>query len=1031
MRKRLLSLVIVAIMIFCCCVPAFALENDGEQTKYTVHFDMEEHGTQLPDQYIEPSGKITEPPVQFADGLMTDGWYRYYAIRDESSRWDFERDVVNKDTTLWTIWKPAHVVTLIPTVPAYDPVEFYFPDGHHLSEYGYDYMLKEFENKTEYVYDGLYLDKACTEYVSSTTPILNNITLYVKYLYPLKELDLNLKTPVAGEVQDPTLTLESSDPKWAIHVDEQGTWMKSLGGDDEYVEMEDGEKFAVGRCYKYSRPFFKFGYADNWIYDPENLTVRINGAKTDFIAEYWILPKEYFHLSFEFAIPSEVTYDMQGHGTQVWPDKVKPGECLKEPTEPTCKFFCFTGWYTSADLDEKFDFTTKINDNMTLYAGWEPATEIVDAKMQIPQLHFNAGDTVQSVTSSYERDVSASKVSWEKSADGTTYESMSSGDEFLPNMYYRAQMTLETDPETPFFEDLSVTVCGSAEGVSFERSTDSKLEVTYVKHLVKTTNIVSFDTLGKGSAPYDQEIEEGLTAEKPSDPREYEYDFCGWYTDTEFKNKFDFATPIVSDIKLYARWRRPIRILHVTLPELFVYERAPENVTVSTEYGSDALNGSAYKADWEAVTCATSIIWNTLKAFEPGQTYRIPNLLVKPVGESYYFTDDLTIVSDLGKAEITGLGSDLVSVCITVTIEDENKPKTQHAVVYRMNGHGMQLAPQYVLDGKKAVEPARPTENGWHFNDWYSDEYCTDKFDFSASVTEDIILYAKWSPVYTVTFNMNGHGTQIDPQNVISGSRVTEPEDPSEAGWLFDGWYMYDDFSREFNFKRSIYGNTEIFAKWTANSYVITEGADSEWIKDSVNGQAFRANIPFEKFTNVKVDNTLVEETNYTAVSGSTLVAFTPDYLETLSIGEHSLIIEATDGAASCKFQVKALEPEMPVLVTVSFDMKGHGIQIDSQTFAENGKATQPTDPTAEGYTFNGWYIDTDLSAKYDFDAAVTSDLTLYAKWIETAEPDVPATWDDSHIWMWLAVLFASIGTIMTVIIYRKTTEKQDKKVHF
>ncbi len=36
-----------------------------------------------------------------------------------------------------------------------------------------------------------------------------------------------------------------------------------------------------------------------------------------------------------------------------------------------------------------------------------------------------------------------------------------------------------------------------------------------------------------------------------------------------------------------------------------------------------------------------------------------------------------------------------------------------------------------------------------------------------------------------------------------------------------------------------------------------------------------------------------------------------------------------------------------------------------------------------EGYDFDGWYSDKDLTKKYDFNAPVESDMTLYAKWTE------------------------------------------------
>ncbi len=64
----------------------------------------------------------------------------------------------------------------------------------------------------------------------------------------------------------------------------------------------------------------------------------------------------------------------------------------------------------------------------------------------------------------------------------------------------------------------------------------------------------------------------------------------------------------------------------------------------------------------------------------------------------------------------------------------------------------------------------------------------------------------------------------------------------------------------------------------------------------------------------------------------------------------------------------------------VSFNT-GEGSKVDFQTTAANGSVTKPADPTREGYTFAGWYTDEACTEAYDFSAAVTADMTLYAKW--------------------------------------------------
>ena len=69
----------------------------------------------------------------------------------------------------------------------------------------------------------------------------------------------------------------------------------------------------------------------------------------------------------------------------------------------------------------------------------------------------------------------------------------------------------------------------------------------------------------------------------------------------------------------------------------------------------------------------------------------------------------------------------------------------------------------------------------------------------------------------------------------------------------------------------------------------------------------------------------------------------------------------------------------------VMFNSQG-GSAVAQQSVDDNATATEPTAPTRTGYTFGGWYTDTDCTDgnDYNFSAAVTANLTLYAKWTLT-----------------------------------------------
>ena len=66
----------------------------------------------------------------------------------------------------------------------------------------------------------------------------------------------------------------------------------------------------------------------------------------------------------------------------------------------------------------------------------------------------------------------------------------------------------------------------------------------------------------------------------------------------------------------------------------------------------------------------------------------------------------------------------------------------------------------------------------------------------------------------------------------------------------------------------------------------------------------------------------------------------------------------------------------------VSFDMQGHGSSIAAQTIDHNGLVEQPSNPSATGYTFGGWFKEAGCSNAWDFsEDHITAATTLYAKW--------------------------------------------------
>lgn len=100
---------------------------------------------------------------------------------------------------------------------------------------------------------------------------------------------------------------------------------------------------------------------------------------------------------------------------------------------------------------------------------------------------------------------------------------------------------------------------------------------------------------------------------------------------------------------------------------------------------------------------------------------------------------------------------------------------------------------------------------------------------------------------------------------------------------------------------------------------------------------------------------------------------------------------------------------------TVDVSFSSNGSVIATQTLEPNGTATYVEPPAREGYTFAGWYSDEGYTSQYDFSSPVTSDITLYAKWIEN--PVTITFMVEGKVYSTLAVPKGSVGVVYTPVM--------------
>lgn len=174
--------------------------------------------------------------------------------------------------------------------------------------------------------------------------------------------------------------------------------------------------------------------------------------------------------------------------------------------------------------------------------------------------------------------------------------------------------------------------------------------------------------------------------------------------------------------------------------------------------------------------------------------------------------------------------------------------------------------------------------------------------------------------------------------------------------------------------------------------YEILDGANTSWEQNSNGSLSIRGSGAISKFVGVKVDGNLVDVRNYTVKEGSTIVTLKADYLNTLSVGNHTFEIIWTDGTASTRFTVSksdfgSAEPK---------DNDGNNGKNDN---TNNTPATVPEDKNNNGTS----------GSQTDDNQQITS----------------PKTGDNSHTVLWISLLGVSLAGLLSMIYVRKKKENE------
>ncbi|NMN02491.1 InlB B-repeat-containing protein [Bifidobacterium panos] len=107
----------------------------------------------------------------------------------------------------------------------------------------------------------------------------------------------------------------------------------------------------------------------------------------------------------------------------------------------------------------------------------------------------------------------------------------------------------------------------------------------------------------------------------------------------------------------------------------------------------------------------------------------------------------------------------------------------------------------------------------------------------------------------------------------------------------------------------------------------------------------------------------------------------------TITVLEIAYVGDNTDRGTSESVEDALKRYSASTTYTVSFDSRG-GSAVAAQSVKEGAKASKPANPSRSGYSFRAWTTDAAGKQTYDFNSAVTSNVTLYAQWTANNDGD-------------------------------------------
>ena len=507
--------------------------------------------------------------------------------------------------------------------------------------------------------------------------------------------------------------------------------------------------------------------------------------------------------------------------------------------------------------------------------------------------------------------------------------------------------------------------------------------------------VIFIDGVTGESVGASQTFARGGSATYFSAPEKTGYSFVKWATEkSSDADEFDWGTAISVDTTIYAVYRvnqytvtldknngQPVEQIYVEYGEVLdLYDSLEKRGYTFAGY---EYNGEAFEIGQDYVYTTDITITAVYTRNTREVDFYADGSLIDTV--TVYQYDAVTPIAEPEKTGYTFLYWSLSAGGAEYNPLTEVENDTNLYAVFSVNTYkvtvdengGEEVAVIDVDYGATLTLPATMVRRGYTFTHFTLDgeEYAGGMYTF----TTDITVVAQYTRnERTVNFrNENGELYANGAKTIYQYQTVEAMSDPTKTGYTFVHWSLSLDGSEAFDFASEIENNTDLYAVFEANKYVIYVRYDEDDIREIPVVYNEEYNIPeasrfgytFVKYTRDGEDFTAIEGV-YTETNNMYLVVVWEDhsfYRATNSMGNDMDYF----------FEVFGDDQEytLVLLVGATYTFDGYALVAGGETLYQKTAPNEITTVLTGDFTMN-LYIDADGDPVKTYKTKVVYDVT-------------------------------------------------------